>query len=116
MPSKPASNSSRRSTPRKTAAPRSRRSSSKGDSLVKGEELNQLIGEGKALAEQLVGRPRFAALAGLAPTFLTIAGRYVRREPVKSAGIAVLAGGVYLIARALMHGGSSGGAAGTATA
>lgn len=101
-----ASTSSRRSSSRKAASPRSRRSSNSNDSLIKGEEMNQLIGEGKALAEQLVGRPRFAAIASLAPTFLTIVGRYVRREPVKSAGIAVAAGGVYLVVRALMHGSS----------
>lgn len=65
--------------------------------------MNQLIDEGKALAEQLIGRPRFAAVSGMAPTLLTIVGRYARREPFKAAGIAIVVGGLYLVARALLQ-------------
>ena len=107
--------SSRRAKPRAAAGARSSRrsssassssassSSAKDDALIRDDEVNHLVDEGKALAEQVVGRNRFAALAGVAPTVLRIAGRYARREPVKAAGLAVLAGGIFLVARAAMN-------------
>lgn len=106
-----ASTSSRRSASRSAGAASSgargsRRSSGQDEPLIREEELNQLIDEGKALAEQVVGKPRFTAMAGIAPTLLAIVGRYARREPLKAAGLAVVAGGLYLLARALMQEGS----------
>lgn len=96
---------SRRSSARsQSARPRRSSSASRDDSLIREDEMNQLIDEGKALAEQLIGRPRFAAVSGMAPTLLTIVGRYARREPLKAAGIAVVIGGLYLAARALLQG------------
>lgn len=85
------------------ARPHTRRTAAQDESLIRGDEVNDLIDERKALAQQLVERPHFAAIASIAPTLLRIVGRYARGKPLKVAGIAIAAGGLYFLARSLLQ-------------
>lgn len=113
---KPRAAAGARSSRRSSSSSSSSSSSAKADALIRADEVSQLVDEGKALAEKVVGRNRFAALAGVAPTVLRIAGRYARREPVKAAGLAVLAGGIFLMARAAMNNSSESSSGGASSA
>jgi hypothetical protein len=83
--------------------PASRRKAKSGTRHASPSTARELI----PLAGQLAGRGRFAALASLAPTVLGIVGRYARRKPVKAAGLTVVAGGLFLLGRAVFNAATS---------
>lgn len=64
-------------------------------------DVRALVGEGLALAEQTIGKPRVQMLWNVAPTLVTVASRYARREPVKAAFVALIVAGLFFAGRAL---------------
>ena len=105
---KTAARKSTRSAPRGASATTRRtsgakRSTSSKPSASAAPDLTALLEEGTALAQDVLKKTRFAALADLAPTVVKAIAGYARRKPAKAAGVAVGVSGLLYLGRALMN-------------
>jgi hypothetical protein len=65
-------------------------------------DLEPLLEEGAALAQDALKRSRFAVLADLMPSVVKAVGDYARRQPAKAAGLALGVSGLLYLGRAAL--------------
>lgn len=87
----------------------SRRSNSgSSEPLVQDEDIDAIVQQVSSFAQKSAGSQVLGPFGELAPTVVTIAGRYARREPGRVAAIVLALAGLYLVGRMLLQSSFSG--------
>lgn len=91
-------------TRRRAARPRSHARSADARPTIRKGERRKLLQEGATLARKALTQGSPTALLTAAPTAWAIGGRYLRRKPVKTIGIALAVMAVVWLGRSLLGG------------